>query len=194
MPLDKIMTAVILGLSWERILCCPFIALSLSLSDRWAGLRFISGRLTGICLLGIVISAVGLPFQIPPLVLDGVFGLFLLILGISTYFTTGHKQNGKGQRRFAQAGFALGMFRGLLNPGRKIVYLLPLLWGVSILEGLAISLVYAVSSSVYLLIGFFSAELVNRLSNHRKTIKIVGAVTLGLLGVFYLFKAFKGGS
>jgi hypothetical protein len=195
MQVEKIVTALLLGLSWERILCCPFIALSLSLSDRWAGLRFITGRLSGICVLGIVVSVIGLPFQISSFMIDGIFSVFLLFLSVKTFLLSGHQANHKGNKgRFSQAGFVLGIFRGFLNPGRKIVYLLPLLWGVSVVEGLIISLVYAVSSSCYLLIGFFSAELVNRIAHYRKGIKIAGGITLGILGFYYLYKTFQGGS
>ncbi len=188
MSLEKLFTALILGLSWERILCCPFIALSLSLSDRWAGLRFILGRLAGICLLGSIISLVGVPFRISPVILDSAFGLFLIFLGINTFLKTGHKS---GQKQFSRAGFGLGIFRGSLNPGRKIIYLLPLLWGVGVLEGLAISLAYALSSSVYLLIGFFSAELLNKIVSHQKAIKFFGGIILVILGIFYFIKALQ---
>ena len=185
MPLEKLFTAFILGLSWDRILVCPFLALGLSLSDRWAGLRFVSGRLLGISLLGLIITLVGLPFKLSPKILDGIFGLFLGGLGISVLFKSEHKNP---RRQFSHAGFGLGLFRGLLNPGRKIVYLLPLLWGTRLIEGFIISLVYALSSSAYLLIGFFSAEVLNKFFSYRRLIKMVGGTILILLGFYYILK------
>lgn len=187
MPLEKIFTALFLGLSAERLLVCPFLALSFSLSDRWAGLKFILGRLIGLSLLGAVISAIGLPFQIPPRFIDGLFGGFLLVTGIGIFFKSEHKN---AEKKMSLAGFWLGLFRGLLNPGRKIAYLLPLLWGVSLPEGLAISLAYGLSSSLYLLLGFFSAELLHKLAAHRRKIRLIGAGIIVALGLYYLFKAF----
>jgi len=184
---EKLVTALVLGLSVERVLCCPFVAMSLSLSDRWAGMRFVLGRLAGICTLGTTISLVGLPFQISPLVLDVVFGLSLVAMGVVTFFQTSHKGRG---RKLLHAGFALGLFRGMLNPGRKIAYLVPLLWGVSGLEGMAISLAYALTSSVYLLIGFFSAEALSRVVPYQKAIRIGGGVFLVLLGVYFGARGF----
>jgi cytochrome c biogenesis protein CcdA len=182
MLLERLLTALVLGLSMERVLCCPFVAMSLSLSDRWAGMRFLLGRLVGICTLGTTISLVGLPFAISPLVLDIIFGVSLVAMGLVTLFQTSHKGRG---RKLSHAGFALGLFRGMLNPGRKIAYLVPLLWGVSALEGMAVSLAYAVTSSVYLLIGFFSAEALNRMVPYQKAIRIGGGVFLVLLGIYF---------
>ena len=184
---ERLLTALVLGLSLERVLCCPFVAMSLSLSDRWAGLRFVVGRAAGICALGTTISVMGLPFQMSPFVLDVIFGLSLVGMGVFTFFRTSHKGRG---RKLSHAGFALGMFRGMLNPGRKIAYLVPLLWGVSGIEGMAISLAYAVTSSVYLLIGFFSAEALSRVVPYQKAMRIGGGVFLVLLGVYFAARGF----
>jgi hypothetical protein len=161
--------------------------MSLSLSDRWAGMRFVLGRLVGICTLGTTISLVGLPFAISPLVLDVVFGVSLVAMGVVTFFQTSHKGRG---RKLSHAGFALGLFRGMLNPGRKIAYLVPLLWGVGGLEGMAISLAYAVTSSLYLLVGFFSAEVLTRVVPYQKAIRIGGGVFLVVLGVYFTARGF----
>ena len=184
---ERLLTALVLGLSMERVLCCPFVAMSLSLSDRWAGMRFVLGRLVGICTLGTTISLVGLPFAISPLVLDVVFGVSLVAMGVVTFFQTSHKGRG---RKLSHAGFALGLFRGMLNPGRKIAYLVPLLWGVSGLEGMAISLAYAVTSSLYLLVGFFSAEVLTRVVPYQKAIRIGGGVFLVVLGIYFTARGF----
>jgi len=184
---ERLLTALVLGLSIERVLFCPFVAMSISLSDRWAGMRFILGRLAGICILGTTFSLVGLPFEISPFVLDLVFGLSLVAMGVATFFRTSHKGRG---RKLLHAGFALGLFRGMLNPGRKIAYLVPLLWGVSGLEGMAISLAYALTSSVYLLIGFFSAEALSRLVPYQQWIRIGGGVLLLLMGSYFATRGF----
>lgn len=184
---ERLLTALVLGLSMERVLCCPFVAMSLSLSDRWAGLRFVLGRLVGICALGTTFSLVGLPFTISPLVLDLIFGISLVVMGAVTLFRTSHKGRG---RRLSHAGFALGLFRGMLNPGRKMVYLVPLLWGVQVFEGMTISLAYALTSSVYLLIGFFSAEALSRVVPYQKGMRIGGGLLLVLLGIYSAAQGF----
>ena len=190
MSLEKIFSVLILGLSPDRLLLCPFLAMSLSLANRWSGLQFVLGRLLGVSLLGAVISAVGISFYIPPNIIDGVFGVFLLVLGLNVFLRTKHNVNPKPS---FNAGFGLGLFRGLLNPGRKIAYLVPLLWGVKITEGIAISFVYALSSSIYLLVGFFSADILNKLTAYQKKIKVAGGISLLILGFFYVLKALGGG-
>ena len=187
MLMERILPALVLGLSMERVLCCPFVAMSLSLSDRWAGMRFVLGRLVGICALGTTISLVGLPFTISPLVLDVVFGVSLVAMGVVTLFQTSHKGRG---RKLSHAGFALGLFRGMLNPGRKMVYLVPLLWGVHVFEGMTISLAYALTSSVYLLIGFFSAEALSRVVPYQKGMRIGGGLLLVFLGIYFAAQGF----
>ncbi len=191
MPLDKLVTALVLGLSWERILCCPFLAMSLSLSERGAGFKFLLGRLAGVVLLGVIITLAGKPFPISPRIFDSVFGFFLIGLAVSTLLKSSYPHK---QSKISQASLGLGLFRGLLNPGRKIIYLFPLLWGAGIGEGLIVSLIYALSSSIYLLVGFFSAQAVNKIFSHKKTIRISGAVILVLLGIFYIFKALQMGA
>lgn len=183
MSIDKLLAALIMGLSWERVLCCPFLALSLSLSGRGAGVKFLLGRLLGIVILGLIVTLVGLPFHISPRIVDSIFGIFLIGLSIRTFFEGKHKNS---PQRLSQVGFGLGLFRGFLNPGRKIICLFPLLWGAGIFEGGIISLVYALSSSFYLLVGFFSAEVINKLVSYKKIIRISGAVILFILGVFYI--------
>lgn len=188
MPLDRILTALILGLSWERILCCPFFIFGLTLNDRSAGWKFIAGRLLGICILSAVISLIGIPFNLPQKTIDSLFGLFLAGLGVSMLSKLKHAHL-KQHKGFSHVGFGLGLLRGMLNPGRKILYLLPLLWGTRIFEALIIALVYALSSSVYLLIGFISADFLSRISAHSKTIKTAGGFILIITGFYYLFKS-----
>ncbi|HJO95378.1 MAG TPA: hypothetical protein QF753_18410 [Victivallales bacterium] len=188
MFVEKICTAFLLGLSWERILTCPFFVLGLSLSDRWTGVKFILGRLLGLVCLGTIVSIIGIPFSISEKWMNIIFSLFLF--GVATYTLTNNKHKGAG-KNIAQASFGLGFFRAILHPGRKIIYLLPLLWGVDVFQGLTISLVYGLSSSVYLLIGFISAEIINKIFIHRKKIKIISAAILIILGIFYLIKAFN---
>ena len=87
-------------------------------------------------------------------------------------------------------GFGLGIFRGLLNPCRKVIILVPIILGVSWLKGALISLAYGLSSSVYFLIAFLSAAAIGRLSKKKKQLQVFGGVSLILVGVVYLLKVF----
>jgi uncharacterized membrane protein len=97
---------------------------------------------------------------------------------------SGHKHNKLNNK----IGFGLGLFRGALNPGRKIFVLFPLLIGVSIPHGLLISTTYALSSSVYLVLGVIGGAALSKAFAYRRVIKLVGAVILIGLGLFYIGK------
>ncbi len=181
---------MVLGTSPERLLICPFFAFGLTLSDRLAGLKFLIGRIIGIVLLGLVIAIIGLPFKFSAGLLDLILGISLIVTGTIIYFAPEKHGHRKG---VSNAGFGLGLYRGLLNPDRLIILLVPLLWGVSLVQAGVISLVYAISSSIYLLIGFISASVLRKLIKHEKAIRITGSVIIILLGLFYIGLAITGG-
>ena len=186
--IDKALIALVLGFSLERLFTCPFLAMSLSLTDRWAGLKFILGRAIGIVGLGILITIISIPLNIPFKLLDGIFGLLLVIMGVEVILFA--KKMKQQHRQFKQASFGLGLFRGLLNPGRKIIYLFPLLIGVNPIQGIVISFFYALGSSVLLAAGFASGEILNRFFYRQDLIRLTGGVILILLGFYYFIKVF----
>lgn len=58
------LTILLLGLSVEGLVLCPFVTFGLTLSDRWMGLRFLLGRITGIVLFGALVSLLGARLRI----------------------------------------------------------------------------------------------------------------------------------
>ncbi|MDD3089338.1 MAG: hypothetical protein PHT95_05285, partial [Candidatus Omnitrophica bacterium] len=67
--------------------------------------------------------------------------------------------------------------------------LVPLILGTKLFQGMLVSLAYALSSSVYLSLGFVSAGLLERVAPHRHIIKRAGGVILVLIGALYIYKA-----
>lgn len=183
--LEKAIIALTLGFSFERIFSCPFVALSLSMSDKWAGLKFILGRILGIVILGLVIAGLGIPFNIPVKFIDILFGFFLVIMGAEVFLNTGQKHK---SGKFARASFGLGLFRGSLNPGRKIFLLVPMLLGSGLVEAFIVSFSYALGSSALLAAGFLSAEALNKFTSHRKAVRTAGGLILIVLGTFYIWQ------
>jgi cytochrome c biogenesis protein CcdA len=202
---DTLLTVFILGLSVEGVVLCPFFAFGLSLSDRLAGLRFLLGRLTGLVCFGVLISMLGKTVHIDERLMNLIFGLSIIILGLYRSINLdgtdlgwklrvlkvrlGFKSRCSGKGKQGKAGFGLGLFRGLCNPGRKYLYLAPFLLDLGVFKGLAVSFVYGVSSSVYLLLGFISAGFVNRLAPHRQQLTIVSGIVLIIVGGYYVWKA-----
>jgi uncharacterized membrane protein len=184
--MNRIITAFILGLSVERLFICPFLTFGLALSEKRAAVRFLLGRILGLVSLGLLFSLIGFKaFPISKNMVNIIFGILVVFFGIIIFL----RKQGKEHRRLdGHSGFGFGLFRGMLTPGRKMIILFPLLIGVSIPEGLIISITYALSSSFYLILGFMGGEVLSRAFSHRRIIKIVGALILIGLGLFYIGK------
>jgi hypothetical protein len=207
--MDSLLTVLILGLSAEGILMCPFFAFGLTLSDRLAGFRFLFGRIAGLMCFGIAVILIGNTVRIDERIINLLFGATLTGFGIyriivsnrsavnfdnpGNGFNGGGKCSGnKNGKNGAKAGFGLGFFRGFLNPGRKYIYLAPLLLGAGLLRGAAITFVYAVSSSTYLVIGFVSGAIMTKLTKWKRQVGTAGGIMMILLGTFYLVKSMIG--
>jgi cytochrome c biogenesis protein CcdA len=201
---DTLLTVFILGLSVEGLVLCPFFAFGLSLSDKQAGLRFLLGRLIGLICFGVLVSLLGKAVHIDERVLNLIFGLSIIALGLYRCINLedtelgwklrvlkvrlGFKSKCSGKGKQVQAGLGLGLFRGLCNPGRKYLYLAPFLLDLGVFKGLAVSFVYGVSSSVYLLLGFISAGAINRMVPHKKQLTVFGGIVLLMVGGYYAWK------
>ncbi len=194
--MNALLTVTLLGLSAEGLVMCPFFAFGLSLADRHAALRFLSGRIVGLILFGAVMAAIGRFITIPEALVNIVFGVTLVGLGIyriiksrpQLEFLTKTKARGPlglgcGNSVSRKIGFGLGVYRGLLNPGRKYAYLAPLVMRVGVMKSLALSCAFGLSSSVYLVVGFLSAGALETLVPHKRAIG---------LGLFYGYKGTHG--
>jgi cytochrome c biogenesis protein CcdA len=198
--MQELMTVMLLGLSAEGLVICPFFAFGLGLSDRYTAWLFLYGRILGLILFGVVASILGNIFKISELYTNIGFGVLLLSMGIHHIFRSRRrilflKKNfnwpfgfGCKNNDSIKFGFGLGVFRGFINPGRKYVYLLPMLLGVGIVKGLALSFIFALSSSVYLIIGIISAKFIENLIPYKSIFGLVGGIILLIIGAFYAFR------
>jgi cytochrome c biogenesis protein CcdA len=184
--MDSIITALILGLSVERLFICPCFTFALALSDKSAAVRFLLGRILGIITLGLLFTLIGFKaFPVSKDTINIIFGIIVIFFGVMIF----SKKPGGGHSKLSgQGSFCLGLFRGMLNPGKKMFILFPLLIGVSIPKGMAITTSYALSSSFYLILGFMGGEFLNRILSYRRAIKIAGAMILIAMGIFYILR------
>lgn len=202
--MNTLTTVALLGLSADGLVICPFLAFGLSLSDKLAGVRFLLGRLGGLVCFGILVSLAGRAVHIDERVMNLLFGLSILVLGVWRAASLDDTRLGRqveaararcgiascrSKGKELKAGFGLGLFRGLCNPGRKYLYLAPFLLELGVFKGLAVSFVYGLSSSVYLVLGFVSAGFIGRMSPHRQRLGMLGGAVLILVGGYYILKA-----
>lgn len=196
---------MILGLSVEGLVLCPFLAFGLSLADRMAGVRFLLGRLLGLVCFGVAVCVIGKAIHIDERIMNLIFGFTIILLGLYRSFVVeegylwwkireykvrmGIRSRCGSNGSPAQAGFGLGLFRGLFNPGRKYLYLAPFLLDLGVFKGLAISFVYGLSSSVYLIVGFVSAGFINKMMHRKQQLSLIGGIVLIMVGGYYVMKA-----
>jgi|GEM_PF-4151228 len=179
--MKDLLTAALVGLSISDFWFCSLYSFSVGVINKWAALEFIIGRMLGLCLLGVWIGILGCSFPISPKLLKLIFGIITLIFGIWTILRK-RKESPKGN-----IGFGLGFLRGA-TPCFKLFLIVPLILTSNLFNNLLLVLVYAISSSVYPVIGFLSANLAGRVFSHRKTFKMANSVVLILVGIYYIFK------
>jgi len=92
--------------------------------------------------------------------------------------------NARVQGMKPNSAFLLGILRGA-TPCVKLMVLAPLLIAVGPLWALALSLVYALASSAYPLIGFLAASSLSHVPNYARAMKVAGAFLLIFIG-FYM--------
>jgi cytochrome c biogenesis protein CcdA len=177
------------------------------------GIRFILGRFVGLCILGVAISLVGAILDIPPIFFVAAFGIAsvlfgaLLLVGLlggpgplkkrlrhALGISKGDKCD-KMESVAAQtvdrkgikprSAFLLGILRGA-TPCVKMMVLAPLLIAVGPLWAVALSLMYALTSSAYPLIGFLAASAVSELPRYERVLRVVGAFVLILAGIMVM--------
>ena len=80
-------------------------------------------------------------------------------------------------------GFFLGVLRGA-TPCAKVIVLAPLLVAVGFPFSLLLILVYALTSTIYPIIGYLSAELLSKFEKYRYALKMLGALILITIGIY----------
>jgi cytochrome c biogenesis protein CcdA len=122
-----------------------------------------------------------------------VFSLLSLFVGLPHKGKQKHKKHSKKghcKKRMVlekRSGFVLGILRGA-TPCAKIVVLAPLLVAVGFPSSLLLILVYAATSTVYPVIGYLSADILSKFEKYRFTLKIIGAATLIVIGIYTISK------
>jgi cytochrome c biogenesis protein CcdA len=81
--------------------------------------------------------------------------------------------------------FILGLFRGA-TPCLKIMILVPLLITADFWLALAIVIVYAITSTVYPIMGFLFGSLLRKFERYHTHVRVAGAVILIFVGVYSL--------
>jgi cytochrome c biogenesis protein CcdA len=93
-------------------------------------------------------------------------------------------KEGQKARKFKNSYvFGLGIARGA-TPCLKIMILVPLLVAVDIYLALAMILVYALTSTIYPVIGFLSGNLLRSAEKHALYVKVSAALLLVAIGVY----------
>lgn len=95
-----------------------------------------------------------------------------------------HKKHKNTSKRF---GFSLGIIRGA-TPCAKVIVLIPLLVAFGFPQSLPLILVYAATSTVYPVIGYLSADVLSNFEAHRFKLKMLGAIILIVMGLYYIIK------
>lgn len=115
--------------------------------------------------------------------------------GFKGYYKVKHrgecKRKGKTKSKFG--GFSLGVLRGL-TPCVKVIVLAPLLVAFGLPSSLLIILVYALTSTIYPVIGYLSADALSKFERHQGSLRIVGALILIAVGIYTLWKMVMWGS
>jgi len=84
----------------------------------------------------------------------------------------------------------LGFLRGA-SPCLKVLLIIPLLLGLPLLDSISLSAIYALSSSIYPVIGIAIASVVDALAfeRFRPYLVRIGAVSLVIIGSYFIYKA-----
>jgi cytochrome c biogenesis protein CcdA len=101
-----------------------------------------------------------------------------------------HLKKGHCKKHMAlekRSGFVLGIFRGA-TPCAKIVVLAPLLVAVGFPTSLLLISVYAAASTIYPVIGYLSADILSKFKKYQYALKIIGALTLIVIGIYTITK------
>ena len=215
--IPELLAAAAVGISFANAWMCIGLSFGTRGDGAAVGGRFIAGRILGLVLIGVAISAVGAIMEIPPIYFVGTFaaasvafGILMLAgifggpgpvkrrirhaLGLQRGDGTGcagagsraEDESAKTKSGLKPAGaFLLGVMRGA-TPCVKLMVLAPLLIAVGPLWAVVLSLVYALTSSAYPIIGFLLASSVSYIPKYERAAKVAGAAAMICIGLYMI--------
>ena len=254
--IPELLAAAAVGLSFSNAWMCIGLSFGTRGDSAAVGGRFIAGRVLGLALVGVAISAIGAITEIPAIYFVGIFAAASVLFGIlmlvgiyggpgpmkrrlrhalglqrgerceegqgasgmahgtdsdcppassrndseegagsqSSRFVreeggagnTGEEGGAKNKHRLRPTGaFLLGVMRGA-TPCVKLMVLAPLLIAVGPLWAVVLSLVYALSSSAYPIIGFLIASSVSYVPKYERAARVAGAAVMILVGAYMI--------
>jgi hypothetical protein len=228
--IPELLAAAAVGLSFSNAWMCIGLSFGTRGDSAAVGGRFIAGRIIGLVLIGVAISAVGAIMEIPPIYFVAIFAaasvLFGMLMLVGIYggpgpvkrrlrhalglqrgqrCEEGQDVRGTGQGAWGTGqgtgalgsgaerkttlkptgAFLLGVMRGA-TPCVKLMVLAPLLIAVGPLWAVVLSLVYALTSSAYPIIGFLLASSVSYIPKYERAAKVAGAAVMILVGVYMI--------
>ena len=221
--IPELLAAAAVGLSFSNAWMCIGLSFGTRGDSAAVGGRFIAGRIIGLVLIGVAISAVGAIMEIPPIYFVGIFAAASVLFGIlmlagiyggpgpmkrrlrhSLGLQRGQRcEEGQGAGNTGQGAgalgsgaekkttlkptgaFLMGIMRGA-TPCVKLMVLAPLLIAVGPLWAIVLSLVYALTSSAYPIIGFLLASSVSYIPKYERAARVAGAAAMILVGVYMI--------
>jgi hypothetical protein len=224
--IPELLAAAAVGISFSNAWMCMGLSFGTRGDSAAVGSRFIAGRIVGLVLIGVAISAIGAIMDIPPIyfvaifaVASVIFGILMLVgmyggpgpvkrrlrhaLGLQRGDGTGcagaeaAREEGRPGQADGMTGaktgsglkpagaFLLGVMRGA-TPCVKLMVLAPLLIAAGPLLAVVLTLVYALASSAYPIIGFLVASSVSYVPKYERAAKLAGAAAMILVGVYMM--------
>jgi putative Mn2+ efflux pump MntP len=201
--------AALAGVSFGNAWICVLMGFGLTTDERKTGAYFVGGRIIGIILIGMFLALFASTIKISAKQMLLVFGIVSIAFGVYLVFkrqinslvyhrkekgaSDGCDNNLAENREAVKSGNAwfglsMGIFRGA-TPCLKIMLLVPYLVVIAptnILLAFAMVLVFSLTSTIYPVIGFLSANALNRVFQNRVALKWVGAAVLIGMGVYFI--------
>lgn len=205
--MQEIIVAAIIGASLGNSYACIFLIIGWCSSDKRAGVKFIAGRTMGLFAIGLILwafaSVIPSGIEYPITVIFGIatiiYGIWIVNKHSGFRFLFRHKpsdddcsgecnqSNAMKKHAGGTISFTTGLIRGI-TPCVKLFVLVPMLLAAhtSILLGIAVLGAFVLTSTIYPVIGYFSAEIIRSSIKKRHLIEIVGGLIVIGVGIYYL--------
>lgn len=197
--MENIITAALIGLALSPSWLCGFFSFSMASIHRHAAANFIVGRIFGLCFLALLIGIIGSNIPISPKIMHVAFGVLSVIFGVWIVFlerasnahACGLPNNNSNNPKMNKLGFGMGFSRGA-TPCVKVLPVILLFVGLDTINAAAIILIFALTSTIYPIIGFISANMFKDILSKRSEVKWLSAAVMIIIGIYYIIKGFGG--